>query len=617
MSYPDAAARKARSEGELGEEVFSSFDSGVFRRFLAFLLPYRKRTALMLAAVALFVASQVSIPLVLRYAIDAALGHSTASLAAVAGGFVLLVVLNSWISCVQERSAALLAQQVIFDIRRAMFLHLQMVSADFIERKHVGRIMSRIQGDVNSLQEFLETSVQALGDIFLLIGLLLLLLAMDLRLGQLTLLALPVIVAVRWAWLPRAKKAFREARDASSICNSVLAENINGVRTVQAARRERFNLAAFDTRALANFRAQIRSARMAQIMVPTIDVVTGISQAIVILAGGRDVLDGRISVGVMIAFLFVVQRFFDPIRTLSQQYTVMQRAMAAGQRIFETLDLPVTVTSPPGALTLGDEPASVELSHVTFAYRPGLPVLRDLSLKIEAGQTVAIVGPTGSGKSSIIGLIRRFHDATQGTVMVCGHDVRDIALDSLGQTIAMVLQDPFLFTGSVLENIRYNTSATRDEVIGAAKAVAAHDFIVSLPDGYDTRLEQRGQNLSLGQRQLLSFARALVANPRILILDEATASVDSLTEARIQHALETLLHGRTSLIVAHRLATVRHADRIVVLRDGRIVEEGSHDQLLERDGLYARLHRHNTGSFDADHSAAADEASEGHEEVRT
>jgi ATP-binding cassette subfamily B protein len=300
----------------------------------------------------------------------------------------------------------------------------------------------------------------------------------------------------------------------------------------------------------------------------------------------------------MIAFIFYVQRFFDPIRTLSQQYTVMQRAMAAGHRIFEVLDIPVTIKDSLGATTLDGAVPSISFRNVTFGYKPGLPVLQNLDLDIPAHQVVALVGPTGSGKTTIAQLIRRFHDTWQGSVCIGGHDVRDVTLASLGRTVTMVLQEPFLFTGTVLENIRYASGASREEVLTAARAVHAHEFITALPDGYDTMLDQRGLNLSLGQRQLLSFARALVADPRILILDEATASIDSFTERSIQEALKVLLKGRTCVVIAHRLATIREADRIIVLRQGGIVEEGTYAELLARNGLYAHLHARNQTSFD-------------------
>jgi ATP-binding cassette subfamily B multidrug efflux pump len=589
----------AGPRGELGEEIFSTFDPRIIRRFWGFVRPYPRELRRVLIAVSIFVVSQVSIPLVIRYAADSAVArHHTFPLDIVVIGFFALIAANAVTSFLQEWTAATLAQRVIFDLRRAMFAHLQDVSSAFIEQTHVGRIMSRIQGDVNSLQEFLETSIQAVGDFVLINGIIIVLLCMDWRLGLLALAAVPALVVIRALWLPRAKETFRRARDASSIANAALAENINGVRTVQQSRREAVNFAAYDKKAWRNFQAQAKAAWTAQIMVPTVDILTGLGEAAVVVAGGAAVFSGRLGIGVMIAFIFYVQRFFDPIRSLSQQYTVMQRAMAAGYRIFEVLDIPVIIRDKPGAISWDGAEPSISFQNVTFGYRPGQPILHNVSFTAEARQVVALVGPTGSGKTSIAALIHRFHDVWEGEVRVGGHDVRDVSLDSLGSTIAMVLQEPFLFTGSVLENIRYSTGASRDDIVRAAKAVHAHDFIAALPQGYDTELDQRGQNLSIGQRQLLSFARALVADPKILMLDEATASIDSFTERKIQQALKVLLKGRTCVVIAHRLATIREADVIIVLRQGRIIEQGTHDALLSRNGLYAHLYARNYASFD-------------------
>ncbi len=581
------------------EEIFLSFDTRIARRFASYLAPYRGTLWTALAVILISVGTQVAIPMVVRFAVDSSARDAVGLLHAIIYGFAALIGFHVFGFFMESWVSARLAQRVIFDLRRAMFAHLQDVSLSFMDQTHVGRVMSRLQGDINALQEFLESSVAAVGDLILLFGIVFVLIWMDWQLGLLTLAVLPCLIIVRAIWLPRVKDTFRRARDASSIANGALAENINGIRTVQESRREAMNYKLYEEKVDENFNAQVASAWATQVMVPTVEILTGVAMAVVIVVGGNEVIGGSLEVGVMVAYIFYVQRFFEPIRTLSQQYTVMQRAMAAGYRIFEVLDVPVTIKDKPGAIVLGDDAEpSIELKNVTFGYKPDQPILHDVSLKVEPRQLVALVGPTGSGKTSITALAHRFYDVWDGEVMVGGHNVKDVTLDSLGRTIGMVLQEPFLFSGTIYENIRYATNASREAVIAAAKSVRAHEFIMRLPDGYDTMLGQRGRNISVGQRQLLSFARALVADPKILVLDEATANIDSFTELEIQRALKVLFAGRTSLVIAHRLATVRDADKIIVLQKGRIVEQGPHEDLLARGGLYAHLHAGHYSSFD-------------------
>jgi len=580
----------------------AAFDRKVVQRFAGFVKPYKKTMGFALLAVLVFTAAQLSIPLVIRFVIDEALisqegGQGVLFLSVAIFG--VIIIINYGANYFQDRLVGLTGERVIFDLRSAMYAHLQNVALTFMDKTEVGRMMSRLQGDVNSLQEFLENSITAFGDLVLLFGIVIIMLSLNFELGLLTLSVVPTLFFVRMAWLPRARKAFRHARETNSITNGALAEGIHSVRTVQGMHREAVNLELYGDKSQENLRAHLRSAKFAQVMVPIVDTLTGAAMAIVVLIGGTLVLDQALDVGVMVAFLFYVQRFFDPIRSLTIQYSVMQRAMASGQRIFEVLDVPLAIKDKVDALNPPALEGSLEFRNVTFGYYKNQPIIKNLSFKVSPGETIALVGPTGSGKTSITALLNRFYEVWEGKILIDGIDVRDYSKASLGRHVAMVLQDPFLFTGSILENIRYRTlSATFQDVEEAAKIVGAHDFISALPFGYETVLEQQGHNLSMGQRQLISFARALVADAKVLVLDEATANIDSYTERQIQIALQRLLEGRTGIVIAHRLATVRNTDRIMVLQEGQLIEAGTHNALISKQGLYARLYELNYASFD-------------------
>ena len=585
------------------EEIFGRvFDGKVTQRIWQFVRPYKRHVAISVAAVVMFTGSQLTIPLLIRYAIDNGMVPDAppSVLLGIVAIFAIIVAINFVASRVQELVTGRMAENVLFDIRRAMFRHLQYVSLSFMDKTEVGRLMSRLQGDVNSMQEFLETSVLAIGDLLLLFGIVVVMLWLDWQLALMVLTVIPVLFGVRILWLTKARAAFMAAHEANSITNGALAEAIHGVRAVQAMGRANLNAELYGRLVDNTYKAQLRASKLSQIMIPIVDTLTGSAMAVVALAGGLMVVSERIEVGVMVAFLFYIQRFFDPIRSLTMQYSVMQRAMASGQRLIDVLDVRVDIKDAPNAVDLPhDMDGAVEFRDVTFGYNPANPVLKNVSFKVNPGETVALVGPTGSGKSSAMSLLKRFYDVQDGQVLVSGHDVRDVSQNSLGREIAMVLQEPYLFSGTVIENIRFNkTDATKQDVIAAAKAVGAHDFIVTLPEGYETVMGERGGALSLGQRQLISFARALIADARILVLDKATASLDSYTEMLIQKALVTLLTGRTGLVIAHRLATIRNADKIIVLQAGEVLEQGNHDQLMAHNGLYAQLNNVNYSSFD-------------------
>ena len=584
------------------DDVFGpSFDGEVFKRFLGFVAPYKGKVIVGLIAVLAFSLTTLAVPLIVQYAVDDALelGANRNALAWVTGVLVAVATINWASNHIQQVVVGHMSNAMLFDIRRAMFHHLQRVGLSFSDKTEVGAIMSRTQGDTGALQEFMETMVQALGDIAILIGIVAILLFLDFRLGLMVLTVIPIMMGVRLVWLPRARMRFLYARITQSICNGALGQNVNGVRVVQGMRREPVNLARYEGLTANNLRATKMAATFSAILMPIVELLTGVAWAIVIVVGGLFVLDATMTIGTMIAFLMLVRQFFDPIRNLTMHYNILQRAMAAGERIFELLDVQPEVEDKNGAMELTGIDGSIEFDNVTFGYDSDHPILHDVSFKVKPGEVVALVGPTGSGKTSITALTHRFYDVQKGVVRVGGYDVKDVTQESLGHHVGMVLQEPFLFSESVFDNIRYNTpDVDMAQVVQAAKTVGAHDFIERLPEGYNTVLEERGSNLSIGQRQLISFARAIVADTEILVLDEATASIDSYTELMIQKALAKLLEGRTGVMIAHRLATIRGADRIIVLQDGRIVEIGNHDELMAEKGLYFKLYSLNYSSFD-------------------
>jgi ABC-type multidrug transport system fused ATPase/permease subunit len=571
----------------------AAFDVQVARRMLGFLRPHWRRMVLaffcMVGATLLILWT----PYLIKVAIDQNIAQGDVAGLHRTAGLLIVAYVGAFLTTAGQRYLlSWVGQRVLATLRQRLFDHLQRLALSYHDKNIIGVTVSRVINDVSVINDLLSQGlITLIGDTILLGGIVVVMLSMSPRLALLTFIILPLMVVVTQLFARRAKVAFRETRSSVAAVVGDLAENIAGMRVIQAFAQEDATQSRFDEVNRTNRDANISAMSLSFLFLPAVEFLGMLAMAIVLWFGGRAVLRDEVTVGVLVAFLTYVTRFFQPIQDLSQLYTTMQSAMAGGERVLGLLDTAPAVPDPPDGKTMPPIEGRIELKDVGFFYRSDTPVLYGINLVIEPGQTVALVGPTGAGKTSIANLIARFYEVTNGAVLIDGVDVRTVTQQSLRAQMGLVPQDPFLFSGTIRDNIRFGKSDAPDEAVeAAARSANAHEFIVGFPDGYDTVILESGSNLSVGQRQLICIARAVLADPRILILDEATASVDTVTETLIQQALDRLLEGRTSIVIAHRLSTIRNADKICVLQAGRIVERGRHDELLAKGGLYAELH---------------------------
>ncbi|MCL6647137.1 MAG: ABC transporter ATP-binding protein/permease [Chloroflexi bacterium] len=575
------------------DEIGAVYNARVVNRLAGYLRPHWQRLAIGLLMMTVVALTNLAMPYLVKLAIDGPLAQGDLNGVALVGLAYLAVSVLNWAgSFLQTTTMTVAAQSVLVTLRSQMFEKLLALQQAFYDRNEVGRLMSRVMNDVGTLQELLTSGfLQLLSDLLTLLGIVIVMLTMSAKLTAASFLLVPVLAAVMWVWQARARTAYRTVRATISAVNAGLQENISGVRVIQSLSREDANLRRFDQLNERHLVANLQATRLAALAQPVVELISALALAVVIAYGGALVLAHELTAGALVAFALYVNRFFEPIRDLTLRVTMMQQAMASGERIFEVLDTPVTILNPPQPKRVAPLRGEIVFEDVHFEYVPGVAVLRGVSLRIAPGQTVALVGQTGAGKSTLVNLVARFYDVTSGSIRIDGIDVREFDLPTLRAQIGWVPQDPFLFSGTVRDNLRFGRPEASDaDIEVAARALGVHELILRLPQGYETDVRERGSLLSAGQKQLISFVRALLADPRILVLDEATATIDTATEAIIQQGLVQLLRGRTALVIAHRLSTVKNADLVVVLDQGRVVETGRHEELLRRGGLYHRLY---------------------------